>query len=235
MLFNRTIIKQDESLSYRFKPDDFDLDKWRAKTDSQALSGGRGGSQKIQLQEKWYVLRQYLRGGMIAGLMKDRYLWTGLKHCRPFLEQQAIKHAIQNELPVPEVVAYSLTRSGLYYRAAIISRYIPNQGTLASYLYDRQLPEHKWSELGKLIKRMHEVGICHADLNANNILITEDFGFYVIDFDKAEIMSCYGDWAHNNIHRLLRSLKKIQLQRQMARKPFRFQIENWRNLVRAYD
>lgn len=235
MLFNRTLVKQDESLTYRFSADDFDVAAWRAKTGSQALSGGRGGSQKIFVQGQWYVLRQYLRGGMMAGLLKDRYVWSGLRHCRPYLEQKAVNHAIHNGLPVPEVVAYSLTRSGLFYRAAIISRFIPNVGTLASYLFNRRLSDQQWGELGLLIKRMHDAGICHADLNANNILITENSGFYLIDFDKAELMPCYGDWAHNNIHRLLRSLKKIQLQRQMAHKPFRFQIENWRKLVSAYD
>jgi 3-deoxy-D-manno-octulosonic acid kinase len=235
MLFDRTIIHQNDAIDYRFSADDFELSTWKDKAGSQELTGGRGGSQKIQLQGHWYVLRQYLRGGMVARILDDRYAWSGLKHSRPYLEQLAIQHAIEHDLPVPEIAAYRLIHTGLFYRAAIISRFVPNQGTLASYLFDRQLPEHKWSELGFLIKRMHDAGINHADLNANNILINNNLGFHLIDFDKAEIMPAYGDWAHGNIHRLLRSLKKIQMQRQMARRPFRFQIENWRQLVCAYD
>lgn len=235
MFLDRTIIKQNEGIEYRFTSEDFELDIWRSRQGSQILSGGRGGSQKIQLKGEWYVLRQYLRGGMVARLLEDRYAWSGLKHSRPYLEQLAVEHGIQHDLPVPEIAAFRLIHSGLFYRAAIISRFIPNRGTLASYLFTRQLPDAKWSELGTLIKRMHEAGINHADLNANNILIGENSGFHLIDFDKAEIMPEYGDWAHGNIHRLLRSLKKIQLQRNMARLPFRFRIEHWRELVRAYD
>lgn len=235
MPINQTIIKQDDSLDYEFTTNDFDLSAWKDSRGSVRLEGGRGASQKIEIQGHHYVLRHYMRGGLVARLSKDRYIWTGLPNCRPYREKMVVDEALRQQLPVPEVVAYRVMRTGPWYRAAIISRFIPNRGTLASTLYDKLVPEQQWVELGVLIKRMHQAGICHADLNANNILIGQENDLYLIDFDKAKVMPCFGDWAQSNLDRLLRSLKKIQLHRQMASRPFRFEKQNWKQLLSAYN
>jgi len=195
MSFNQHIIKQADSISHQFTVNDFDLSYWRSKEKTVELAGGRGTSQKIVIDGQFYVLRQYLRGGLIARFLHDQYIWTGFNRTRPFVEQQAIQHALQHNLPVAEVVAFSVQKNGLFYRASIISRFIDNEGTLASFLYDNKLAEKKWLELGKLIRSLHQANLYHADLNANNILIDEAGKFYIIDFDKAEIKTSQGDSA----------------------------------------
>ncbi|MCK5663358.1 MAG: 3-deoxy-D-manno-octulosonic acid kinase, partial [Thiotrichaceae bacterium] len=201
MSFNQLIIKQADSISHQFTESDFDLSYWRSKKATVELAGGRGASQKIVIDGQFYVLRHYLRGGLIARLLHDQYIWSGLNRTRPFVEQQAIQHALKNNLPVAEVVAFNVIKQGLFYRASIISRFINNEGTLASFLYDNELAENKWFELGQLIKSLHRANIYHADLNANNILIDEAGKFHIIDFDKAEINIPLGDSAQKNVHR----------------------------------
>lgn len=54
---------------------------------------------------------------------------------------------------------------------------------------------------------MHNLQVCHTDLNIHNILLNDKGQFWLIDFDK-----CYqskGDkWKPSNLERLQRSLRK---------------------------
>ena len=152
----------------------------------------------------------------MARLLTDRYIWQGLSASRPHREQLAVQQALQFDLPVPQVAAYRVQRSGLFYRAAIISEYIANRGTLASWLFEWPVDENRWAELGQLIRRLHLAGIYHADLNANNILIDNHDRFYLIDFDKAVIKTVTAARGQANLGRLLRSLNKISIQRREA-------------------
>lgn len=228
------IIQQDDKIEHQFHEQDFDLSYWQSKAESETLSGGRGASQKITINNQQFVLRRYLRGGLMARLLHDLYLWTGLSHTRPWQEREVIQHALKHQLPVPEVSAFYLQRNLIFYRAAIISRFISNQGTLACFLFDRDMTDQKWFELGRLIKKMHQAGIYHADLNANNILTGENLEFYLIDFDKAKIITVTGKTAQKNLQRLLRSLNKIQRQRREKNLSFNFSRENWQQLLSGY-
>lgn len=227
-------IQQDQHFDHQFIEDDFDIAHWQKESGTRQLTGGRGASYKIVIDEQPLVLRHYLRGGMVAALLHDRYLWTGLTGSRPFREQAVINHALQHQLPVPGVAAFMLQKSGLFYRAAIISHFIPNQGTLASLLYSQSLNDENWQQIGRLIRRMHLSGIEHVDLNANNILVDEALDFHLIDFDKANIKKSIAGWAADNLQRLLRSLNKIQNQRELSSQPFHFNQQNWQALLLGY-
>jgi 3-deoxy-D-manno-octulosonic acid kinase len=227
-------IQQDQHFDYQFIEGDFDIAHWLHDKNTVQLTGGRGASYKILIDEQPLVLRHYLRGGMVAALLNDRYLWTGLTGSRPFREQAVINHALQHQLPVPKVVAFMLQKRGIFYRAAIISHFIPNQGTLASLLYSQSLNNENWQQIGRLIRRMHVSGIEHVDLNANNILVDEALGFHLIDFDKANIKKSIDGWCTDNLQRLLRSLNKTQNQRELSSQPFHFSQQNWKALLQGY-
>ena len=228
------IIHQNPEIAYRFTQADFDVSRWASDAQAVPLAGGRGASYRIPIDGRHYVLRRYLRGGLMASLLQDRYLWTGLTHSRPFREQRVLERALDQHLPVPKVAAYQLQRRGLFYRAAIISTYIPNRGTLASWIAEEELPVQQWQALGALIRRLHQAGIDHADLNANNILIDDSMGFHLIDFDKARLRSSGAGWAKGNLQRLLRSLLKIQAQRLSQKLDFHFHDEHWQQLLQGY-
>jgi 3-deoxy-D-manno-octulosonic acid kinase len=221
-----TTIWQDERITHRFVEQDFDLDHWAGQANAQRLSGGRDG--------RSYVLRRYLRGGKMAALLQDRYLWGGRDSSRPAREQRAVERALQHGLPVPPVAAWFTQRSGVFYRAAIISRFIPNQGTLASFLGEQVMTDERWSALGALIRRLHNANVFHADLNANNILIDADGEFHLIDFDKA-VFDGNANLGLDNLARLLRSLNKIGRGRETDGKPWHFCEPDWVRLQSGYD
>ena len=38
---------------------------------------------------------------------------------------------------------------------------------------NQQLPNDIWQAIGKLIRQLHDLQICHTDLNAHNILVQQ--------------------------------------------------------------
>lgn len=230
---SRLIIQHCQQNPHQFQTKEFDFDHWQS-LQAKPLAGGRGASQKIEIAHQSLVLRQYRRGGLMARLSRDLYLWTGLYRSRPWREQRVMQHALEQGLPVAECMAFKIEKYRLFYRAAIITRFIPHQGTLASCLFDDELETAQWQRLGQLIRTMHQAGINHADLNANNILLNKDQKFYLIDFDKARIMSNQGSWTDNNTKRLLRSLHKIKRQRSEQELAFHFETRHWEAFQSGY-
>ncbi len=231
---SHSIIKQAEDLPRPLSETDFDPEHWRHRPSTEALCGGRGGSWRIDLDGQPAVLRRYLRGGAMAGLLGDRYLWTGEHRSRPWQEWQAVRHAVGHGLPTPPLIGYCIHPHGLFYRAALLSRFQPNLGTLAAVLEQGALDAEDWRELGGLIRRYHQAGVCHADLNANNILLGEDGAFHLIDFDKAELSPSRKGWREANLARLQRSLLKIGGVREAAGQAFHFGEGDWQALLEGY-
>lgn len=233
---NRFIIDQFIELSPALTAKDFDTEYWKQQKLTRILSGGRGDCLQICRDGEHYVLHPYLRGGAVAHLVKESYLWTGLNNSRPFREQLVVDRALQAGLPVPRMIGFRIERSGLFYRAVSLNEYIVNRGSLASCLYQSALEPALWKKLGSLIRRMHENGINHVDLNAHNILLNESDKCYIVDFDRARIeKSTSLGWRQCNLDRLLRSLNKIRLMRQQLLKEFYFQHGDWDCLVNAYE
>lgn len=217
------MIHQSKALTTTLSPTQFQLSFWLDKVSSLLLDSGRGASIKFELDKQQYVLRRYLRGGLVAKILYDQYLWKGEEQSRVYQERKVLEHAHLENLKVPEFIAYSIERNLLFYRQGIITGYIPNVGTLADVLQKRQLTSEESNNLVNSIRQMHKARINHVDLNANNILLGEDDQFYIIDFDKAQIMANQENWPKDNIQRLFRSLVKL--------KPSYFDEEKWSTLL----
>jgi tRNA A-37 threonylcarbamoyl transferase component Bud32 len=70
--------------------------------------------------------------------------------------------------------------------------------------------------------------VCHADLNAHNVLLSEE-AVYLIDFDRCELRRP-GLWCDMNLVRLRRSLEKLT----WALPPERFAEADWHALLDGY-
>ena len=64
-----------------------------------------------------------------------------------------------------------------------------------------------WVSIGRCIRRFHDLGVCHADLNAHNVLLGEET-VHLVDFDRCRLRAD-GLWRDGNLVRLRRSLEKI--------------------------
>ena len=76
----------DATVSPQVDHDWFAPDYWRGRGALRMQSGGRGGVAIISSPAGECVLRHYHRGGLVAALMRDRYLWTGADRSRGFAE-----------------------------------------------------------------------------------------------------------------------------------------------------
>ncbi len=119
-------------------------------------------------------------------------------------------------MPGPEGVGASSIRSGLrWHRGRIATRLIPGARTLPVFIGNSRdngaLVAQVLEGAGAAIRRMHEAGIDHADLNMNNVLVDENDATCIIDFDKAVSHQKLGLRRRiRNLRRLLRSLRKLR-------------------------
>jgi 3-deoxy-D-manno-octulosonic acid kinase len=186
----------------------FDVEHHRDQGMLQGDAQGRGRAWFISLQEDAAVLRHYRRGGWMR-ILGDRYLWTGLERTRALREWRLLAELSRLGLPVPRPLAARVVRRGIVYRADIITRRIESSHSLAATLQTSPLSLQEWSRLGRCIRRFHDAGVYHADLNAQNILLVSDGGIYLIDFDRGKIKDQGQGWKRRNLARLLRSLTKF--------------------------
>ena len=208
----------------------FDVEHWRRQGALQEISGGRASVAIVGTGSERCVLRHYRRGGFIAHLSRDRYLWLGESRTRSFAEWRLLAELRRRGLPVPAPVAARYVRGVLTYRADLITEHLPDTRTLADAITGAQLPRESWETVGRTIARFHREGVYHADLNAHNILLDQSGArsVYLLDFDRGRI-EARGTWEQDVLARLRRSLEKIKAQRPNVM----FGEEQWNWLLAA--
>ena len=202
---------------------------WQALGTLEGAASGRGAAWFLSTEGKRYVLRHYRRGGMMARLSSDHYFWHGEQSTRPFAEWQMTYSLHRAGLPVPAPVAARYQRAfGVTYTGDLITERLATVGSLAECLRTGALSILTWISIGRTIRRFHDLGVCHADLNAHNILLAEE-QVYLIDFDRSELRGG-GLWRDANLVRLRRSLEKLA----WALPPERFAEADWHGLLDGY-
>jgi len=209
----------------------FDPEAWRGQGALRQQSGGRGGVAIIDTPAGECVLRHYRRGGLVARLMGDRYWWKGADHTRSFMEFRLLGHIAALGLPSAPPVACRYRRHGLFYTADLMTRRIAHAQTLAECLSSGRLDGEMAELVGALVARFHRAGIWHADLNAHNILVTDD-ELYLIDFDRGRQRKPADSWQQANLLRLRRSLVKLGAAAQGE--PV-FEETLWKPLIYRYE
>ncbi|NND65181.1 MAG: 3-deoxy-D-manno-octulosonic acid kinase [Gammaproteobacteria bacterium] len=189
------------------KPEWFDTRFWQQQGEIQAATEGRGQAWHIKLGEKEFALRHYCRGGKLAGLLKDRYFGTNIERSRAYKELALLSWLYQKSLPVPAPVGARVKRSGLIYRADILTAWIAGAKPLTEWLGRDLVNKPLWESIGECIRRFHRLGVDHPDITAQNILIDEASKVYLIDFDRARQREV-GSWQDQNMKRFWRSLNK---------------------------
>lgn len=182
----------------------FDAEAWCASGQAEPADRGRGSAWFLDTEDGW-VLRHYRRGGLVARFNRDQYLFFGYPRSRPLREIRLLARMRAQQLPVPAPVAAAVWRSGLCYRGDLITGRVPGR-PLSARLNELDDPR-LWARLGELIRRFHEQGVDHADLNLHNILLADDGALHLIDFDRGRIRPS-GRWQRRNLERLQRSLRK---------------------------
>jgi 3-deoxy-D-manno-octulosonic acid kinase len=194
-------------------------------------SAGRGNTTIVGDGDAEFVLRHYRRGGLPGRVNRDRYLWLGDERVRSFDEFRLLATLTGMGLPVPRPAAARYCRvAGFFYTADLLTVRLPGIRTLSDRLIERAAGRDFWRAIGAGIRRFHEAGVCHADLNAYNIQIDANDGLVLLDFDRGRLLPP-GPWQQRNLARLYRSLRKVRrLEPRIA-----FSDAVWQQLMQGYS
>ncbi len=224
ILYDKSII--DQISDERFAPGNWlHAEPVRGKL----RSGGRGNTMFVGNVPRQFVLRHFLRGGLIGKLVRDFYLWTGEDTTRSFAEWRLLAKLAANNLRVPRPAAARYVRYGLFYRADIITVRIPQVRPLWQYIADEARGHEFWQSIGAAIHEFHKSGVYHADMNAYNLQVDKRGKLWMLDFDRGRLLPP-GPWQQKTLGRLHRSLAKISV----LDPKLQFQPQDWDALLDGY-
>jgi 3-deoxy-D-manno-octulosonic acid kinase len=207
----------------------FNVDTLKGQGVLEGTAGGRGASCIIRFTDRTWVLRHYRRGGFVGKVLHDQYVGMSREKSRSWSEWKLLNRLHAEGYPVPRPVAAAFVPACGYYRADLVTEFIPESNTLAEILSEDKLSSDTWLQVGACISRFHQRGVYHADLNAHNILVTGTGAVYLLDFDKGKILAP-GEWCDGNLKRLHRSLCKLNGERES----FQFSEDDWLCLLDGY-
>lgn len=161
---------------------------------------------------RWAV-RHYRRGGAMAMHMEDRYMRGGTP--RPFREIVAIEASRARGIRTPAPIAGATYVQNVSYRCDLVTEVVPGVRTLADLLHEHDGTRgwlHSMARAGDLIRSLGAAGVYHVDLNARNILLSDDRSepAWVVDLDRARVLDGASTRAAERMElRLVRSIVKI--------------------------
>lgn len=212
-----------------FDPAWLDAERWRAAGAREHSSTGRGSVMILDRGDEGWVYRHYHRGGLVARLVYDQYVWSGFEGSRAFREWRLLDYMHARGLPVPRPVAARAVRTGFVYRADIVTVLLPDTRPLSALIARSGVDAALWPRIGAMVRAFHDAGIDHPDLTAHNTLVDGAGRVFLVDFDNARHRAP-GRWAAAGMARLKRSLRKVALETGAA-----FEEPAWASLVAGYD
>lgn len=224
-----TISIHDSSRYPNFESVWFDRAWWRKEGARTHSTTGRGSVLMLDRDDETWVYRHYHRGGFVSRLIYDQYLWTGAEQSRPVREWRLLDSLCAVGLPAPRPVAARAVKTGLFYRADIVTVLLPGTEPLSSMLGDVWQDRALWAAIGGMLAGFHRAGCDHPDLTAHNILVNSQRQPFLVDFDNARLRPA-GRWAGAGMARFERSLRKVSLETGTQ-----FDAAAWAAVLAAYS
>ncbi len=196
---------------------------------SDGAAEGRGRYVRYPLgEDRRGILKHYRHGGMTAGLFGD--LFFGFR--RPFREFLLSQRARKAGIPTSTLLAARVQAVfKLFYRGDVLLLEIPSALDAGALMKN---PPPAGRERNRMlraaavaVRRMHDGGLLHADLNLKNLLLQPGEGepaAYVVDLDLSSFRRGPLETAERagNLLRLGRSFLKAGGDRLQASIPRRF-------------
>ncbi len=204
--------------------DQLQIEMFRGDNHPGQLSrfAGREALRTVTLQNgENALIRTYRHGGVFRWITgKTFFSWPP----RPFRELAITEELRRRGVPTVEVYGAGVVGIiGPFYRGWLITRELKDSYDLWTALQNGFV--RKWTaekvlrSVANSLRSLHREGVYHRDLNLKNILVrAEPAGVkgYIIDFDKAVLFvgGLPEPLARKNLRRLLRSVSKLDPQRQ---------------------
>ena len=231
-------ILYDDAAAPQFDPAWFDRGSLvRSGAVERETGGGRAPAVFFAAAGDDFVFKHYRRGGWPGRFIREVYFYAGEAMVRSFREWRLLAKLRELSLPVPVPCAARYRRRGTLYTADLITFRCGGTKPLSEVLTRGRLSADGWRTIGAVLRRFDGAGVCHADLNAHNVLLDERFvarddsrggePVFLVDFDKAKI----GGGMESSLRRLRRSLAKLRSQSPA----FAYKDENFLELLAGYQ
>ncbi len=197
---------------------------WRLIGRRRFTARGRSGVVSFPLEGDLppMMVRRYRHGGLLAGVGRDLYLGTARATEELAVTEAARRGRLRTVIPVGVLCQRVHV---IFWRLAFLSAEISDSEDmvhfccrLAEYPAETAAREKRGviREAALQIRKMHDLGIHHADLHLKNLLLQRRQAgtpqVYVIDFDKARLGEPLDlEQRLNNIRRLARSVRKVRV------------------------
>ncbi len=136
-------------------------------------ASGRGLVYFFSILGENCVLRHYYRGGLVAKVSTDKFIFRHVTQTRPYQELTLLTKLYEAGLNVPKPIAAKLKRTFFTYSADIITGTIPRTQELHSYILQQALEPSVWHQIGATLRQMHDLQACHYDINVKNVLLQQ--------------------------------------------------------------
>ena len=151
-------------------------DVWERLLGTGSTGSGRGASAILG----GWRLKRFRRGGLTAPLWRDRYP----RASRLVAALAASAEAARRGVPTPEAVALLVERDrGPLVRGYLATEEIEGAEDLARRAVRGAATRRDVEEAMRAVRRMHDRGVVHPDLNLGNLLMTVG-EVYVVDLDR---------------------------------------------------
>jgi hypothetical protein len=132
------------------------------------------------------VVKKMRRGGLAARLWRDRFAGTRRLLANLTVAEEAKRRRIAT--PAPLALCLRTDLPGLY-QAWLMTEEIARGRDLLSVLKEGRRPTGMLEAAMGLVRRMHDAGLHHRELNLGNLLVREEargsWEAFVIDLDRA--------------------------------------------------
>ena len=165
-------------------------ESWKRDLDPRGSAAGRGGISRLRLADgTTAVLKQMRRGGSLAVLWRDRYAGTRRLLDNLRIPLEALGRGVPTAPPLAMLVVSG--PPGLY-RAWAAFQEIEDAPDLTVYLRSSDPPTvEEIDDVVEVVRKMHQEGIEHRDLNLGNLLLrrrpSRTAEAFVVDLDRARL------------------------------------------------
>jgi len=189
------------------------LYRWAAAQPGRRVFLGRGEAYGVSLGGAPAVVRHARHGGLLAPLLGDLYIGAP----RFYREAALARRLAEGGVRTPDVLAGVRYRAGPAHRADVATAQAAGVD-LVELFYGERPPSGDaraaaLAAIGRLVRRLHDLGFIHPDLQLRNLLVRAAAGreadAWLLDVDTCRPMRANGDAERaRNLERFYRSWAK---------------------------
>ncbi len=212
---NVSVVANPEFIPENTDPDEvigyFDVQKYQTAARVIDVRKGRGETYHVRdFRDNRVFIRHYWRGGMIGGILGDKFVSFFSSSHRSFREFDLLQTLRKMGLAVPKPVAAKEKRGLLFTVNDIVVQEIPGAKNLSEILTTRKLTVEEIAKVGDAVGGLFKAGVYHSDLNIDNILFDGAGKVWIVDFDKCEQKTISKKKFRKMVARLRRSFDKYR-------------------------